>query len=340
MMEALHPGQRRRRRCGIGGGDDRPQNRLKQGMIMVRTIKKVSNFSNSLKINARDYCGIIFAGCLYAFAIKYFVFPSQVIMTGTEGISIATAYFFDSPGLFIVLYVFFQSVLILFAFRRIGFRFAMRTTLVIATVVGLLSILPAYQFANPEPQYERILLVIFGGILAGIAKAIAFRYGSSTGDEDIPAAYFSMKYLRPVGNIAVIAAVISTAFGMTLAFVKTHRIEPVINTLMYTAIYIFMSTQTLNNFYRKFKLTIINVVTKSPEKIGQDIRDLLPHRTFTIEEGVGGYLKDNVKILRVILTQEELPDVVDLIEHADKQTFFFYNDIEGVSKQYYISPIR
>ena len=38
----------------------------------------------------------VFAGTLYAVAIKYFVFPSRVIMTGTEGISIATAYFFDN----------------------------------------------------------------------------------------------------------------------------------------------------------------------------------------------------------------------------------------------------
>jgi len=207
----------------------------------------------------------VFAGVLYAIAIKYFVFPSRVIMTGTEGISIATAYFFDNQKVFIWLYLFFQTALIIFAFRKISFRFAFRTALVIGSVVGLLSILPEYQFASPEPQNERIMLVIFGGILAGIAKAIAFRYSSSTGDEDIPSAYFSMKYLRPVGNIAVVAAILSTAFGMALAFIKTHQIEPVINTLLYTAVYIFMSAETLNNFYRKFKLALVNVITKSPD---------------------------------------------------------------------------
>ncbi|MFA5069325.1 MAG: YitT family protein [Candidatus Omnitrophota bacterium] len=281
----------------------------------------------------------VFAGVLYAIAIKYFVFPSRVIMTGTEGISIATAYFFDNQKVFIWLYLFFQTALIIFAFRKISFRFAFRTTLVIGSVVGLLSILPEYQFASPEPQNERIMLVIFGGILAGIAKAIAFRYSSSTGDEDIPSAYFSMKYLRPVGNIAVVAAILSTAFGMALAFIKTHQIEPVINTLLYTAVYIFMSAETLNNFYRKFKLALVNVITKSPDKIGEAIRAALPHRTFTIQEGFGGYSKEKVKTLRTIVTQEELPDIVRVIEGADKNTFFFYSDVEGVSKQYYVSPI-
>lgn len=287
-----------------------------------------------------EYIAILFAGALYASAIKYFIFPSRIIMTGTEGVSIATAYFFDDQRIFIWMYLFFQSGLLIFAFLKIGFRFAFRTALVIGSVVGFLSVLPTYQFASPEPQNERIILVIFGGILAGIAKAIAFRYSSSTGDEDIPAAYFSMKYLRPVGSIAVIAAVVSTIFGMVLAFVKAHHIEAVINTLMYTTIYIFMSTETLNNFYRKFKLALVNVITKAPEKIGEDIRTVLPHRTYTIQDGFGGYSKDTVKILRIIVTQEELPNIIRVIEKADKKTFFFHNEIEGVSKHYYISPIR
>ncbi len=290
--------------------------------------------------NIWEYIVILFAGSLYAIAIKYFIFPAQIIMTGTEGISIATAYFFENQKIFIWMYLSFQSALLMFAFSKIGFHFAFRTALVVGSVVGLLNVLPEYQLASPAPQNERIILVIFGGILAGIAKAIAFRYSSSTGDEDIPAAYFSMKYLRPVGNIAVVAAVVSTLLGMVLAFIKTQQLAPVINTLMYTTIYIFMSAETLNNFYRKFKLALINVITKAPEKIGEDIRAQLPHRTYTIQDGFGGYAKDRVKILQAIVTQEEIPDIVRVIERADKNTFFFYNEIEGVSKHYYISPIR
>jgi uncharacterized membrane-anchored protein YitT (DUF2179 family) len=149
-----------------------------------------------------------------------------------------------------------------------------------------------------------------------------------------------MKFLKPVGNIAIIAAIISTVFGMTLAFIKTYQIELVINTLMYTAIYIFMVTETLNNFYRKFKLVLINVITQVPNEIGENIVAMLPHRTFTKEKGIGGYSKDNVTILRVIVTQEELSDVVRIIEKADENAFFYYSNIEGISKHYYISPIQ
>ena len=302
---------------------------MNAGKLMSRLFKKLI-----------AYFLCIFAGAVYAVAIKYFIFPSKVIMTGTEGISIAIAYYFESQKLFILLYLIFQSCLIIFAFFAIGSRFAIRTMFVIGTVVGLLAVLPDYQFANPEPQNERILLVIFGGSLAGFAKSVAFRHSASTGDEDIPAAYLSMKYLKPVGNITVMAAVISTLFGVSLAFIKTHQVEPVVNTLMYTTIYIFMSAETLNIFYRKFRLVLVNIITKVPDMIGDNIRSVLPHRTFTQEEGVGGYSKNNVKILRAIVTQEELPDTLKIIERTDKTAFFFYNNIEGVAKHYYISPIR
>ncbi len=297
--------------------------------------KKISSF---VYTGLSTYFSCILAGAIYAAAIKYFLFPSHVIMTGTEGIAISTAHFFGNKSLFIWLYVIFQSILIIFAFLKIGWHFAFKTLLVVGSVVGLLTILPEYQFARP--QGERIILVIFGGILAGIAKAIAFRKGSSTGDEDIPAAYFSMKYLRPVGSIAIIAATFSTIYGVVLAFIKTQDLESVINTLMYTTIYIFMSASTLNSFYRKFKLVLVNVITKIPATVGDSIRKTLPHRTFTKGQGVGGYSKDNVKILRVIVTQEEIPDIMQAIKESDENAFFFYHDIEGVSKHYYISPIK
>ncbi|MDD3345552.1 MAG: DUF2179 domain-containing protein [Candidatus Omnitrophica bacterium] len=67
---------------------------------------------------------------------------------------------------------------------------------------------------------------------------------------------------------------------------------------------------------------------------------MLPYRTYTVQEGSGGYSKERMRTLQMIVSQEELPDVVRIIEASDKNAFFFYNDIEGVSKQYYIAPIR
>jgi uncharacterized membrane-anchored protein YitT (DUF2179 family) len=287
-----------------------------------------------------EYVSIILAGILYSFALKYFVLPSKVVLTGTEGIAAALSYFFESNGLFIVLYSLFQIILIIFAFIGIGKTFALRSLTVVITVVTLLAILPDLRVADPEPQNERIILVIFGGLLAGVAKALAFRNRGSTGDEDILGAYFAMKYLKPVGSIAVIAAVISTTFGLSLEFIKTDRIEPVVNTLMYTCIYSFVSTETLNNLYRKFKLTMLAIITRNRQDVGSAIKKATSHRTYTTQPVTGGHSNDSFWEVKTIVTQEELPHVVDAVEASDPACFLYHHDIGGISRGYFIAPFK
>ncbi|TWT79627.1 hypothetical protein CA13_10310 [Planctomycetes bacterium CA13] len=286
-----------------------------------------------------DYGIICLAGVLYAIALKYFVLPSKVILTGTEGIATSLSYYFESYWVFIALYVVFQIGLLTFAFAHVSRVFARRSLVVVITVVVSLLVLPELRFAQPEPQNERIILVLFGGLLAGVAKALAFKHRGSTGDEDILGAYFAAKYLKPVGSIAIIAAVGSTAFGLLMDLVKNGEFESVVNTLMYTCIYIFASTETLNNLYRKFKITMLAIITRQPEAIGTTINTTSPHRTYTIHQGTGGRSGESFDIVRTIITHEELPQIIAAIKNADPDSFYYYHDIEGISSRYHIAPI-
>ncbi len=285
-----------------------------------------------------EYCLICLAGVLYAIALKYFVLPSKVILTGTEGIATALSYYFDSYWVFIALYVLFQMGLLTFAFARVSRVFALRSLIVVAMVVLALMTLPELRFAEPEPQNERIILVLFGGLLAGVAKALAFTNRGSTGDEDILGAYFASKYLKPVGSIAIIAAIGSTAFGLTMDLIKNGEFESVVNTLMYTCIYIFASAETLNNLYRKFKISMLAIITRQQKAIGNTITSTSTHRTYTVHQGSGGRSGESFDIVRTIITQEELPQMIAAIQSADPECFYYYHDIEGVSGRYIISP--
>ncbi len=286
-----------------------------------------------------DYGLVFVAGILYAIALKYFVLPSKVILTGTEGIATALSYYFESYWLFIGLYLIFQSALLAFAFARVGRVFALRSLVVVGTVVVALAVLPQLQFAQPEPQNERIILVLFGGILSGVAKALAFTHRGSTGDEDVVGAYIATKYLKPVGSVAIIAGVGSTAFGLILDFAKNGDFEAVVNTLMYTSIYIFASAETLNNLYRKFKITMLAIVTRKQGEVGSAITVSSSHRTYTAHQGIGGRTNEPFSIVRTIITHEELPQIIEAVERADPDSFYYYHDIEGISRRYYIAPI-
>ena len=89
-----------------------------------------------------EYAALAAAGLLYAIALKYFVFPAKVILTGFEGIAAALAYFFRSDSLFVILYGISQAILIAFAFKKIGRTFAIRTGLSVGMVLVALPLLP------------------------------------------------------------------------------------------------------------------------------------------------------------------------------------------------------
>jgi len=282
---------------------------------------------------------VVFAGVLYAIALKYFIFPAGVILTGSEGIASALSYYFESTTVFLILYTIFQTILLSFAYKKISKTFARRSLIVVISVILGLLLLPELQIAQPEPQNERMILVLFGGLLVGVSKAIAFKNRGSTGDEDVVAAYFAMKYLKPVGSIAVIAAVVSTAFGLTLQMLKGHDFSLLVNTLMYTCLYIFVSTETLNNLYHKFTLTMLVVITDYPERIGATIKETSAHRTYTVHQGTGGHTGKPFSMVRTIITLEELPKLLTAVEKAAPNAFYYHHQVEGISRKYFISPI-
>ena len=292
-----------------------------------------------VQIKPIDAAYMLFAGIVYAIALKYFVFPSGIILTGTEGIAVSIAYYFEKTSIFILLYAVFQISLITFAYKKISRGFAIRSAIVVSTVVLLLLVLPEMAFADPAPQNERITLVLFGGIIAGFAKAIAFKNRGSTGDEDIIAAHYAVKYLRPVGSIAIIAGMVSTAFGLLLQYLKVADFPALVNTLMYTSLYIFVSAQTLNAMYHKFKITMLVVIDEDPEKIGNAIRKVSPHRTYTVQSDIDGRLNKQLKMVRTIITREELPKVLESVRATSPDAFYYHHDVEGVSRKFYITPI-
>ncbi|MFT5315407.1 MAG: uncharacterized membrane-anchored protein YitT (DUF2179 family) [Candidatus Krumholzibacteriia bacterium] len=152
-------------------------------------------------------------------------------------------------------------------------------------------------------------------------------------------AFFAAKYLKSVRSVAIVAAIISTSIGLALDLIKNGQFESVVNTLMYTSIYIFVSAETLNNLYRKFKITMLATITRQEDAIGSAIASTSEHRTFMTQKVVGGRTGVSYCIVRTIITHEELPQMVTAIQNADPECFYYYHDIEGISSRYYIAPI-
>ena len=284
-----------------------------------------------------EYLLPVFTGFLYSVSIKYFIRPSSIIMTGTEGLSIATSYYFDSELVFIILYSIFQSVLIIFSFLKIGKNFSIKTLITVGSFSILFLLLPSISFGAPEPENERLVLVIFGAIIAGVAKALALRNRGSVGDEDIVAVYFSEKMKKPVGKTIIIAGAVSMIYGLFILYIKTDSLSYVANTFIYTTIYIFISAETVNNIFKRFKFSRVVINAEDSKIVGEVLRRVLPDRSYSISTIVGGFTDSERKEISLVLTQEELPDLLKSINELKGKIFLYHYEIDGVVGRF---PLR
>lgn len=277
-----------------------------------------------------EYILPVFAGFLYALSIKYFIRPTNIIMTGTEGISLATSYYFNSEFVFVILYSIFQFVLLLFSFIKIGYRFSIKTLIAVSSVSIFILILPAIKFGSPEPENERLVLVLFGSIIAGVAKALSLKNRGSVGDEDIIAVYFSEKLRKPVGKTIIAAGMISMVYGLVLSYLQTQSITYVANALMYTTIFLFISAQTVNGIYKRYKYSNVFINVDNIKSIADIIKRILPERSYTVSNVIGGYSRMSRKQISLILSQEELPTLLEALGDMEEKCFIHYNQVEDV----------
>jgi len=273
-------------------------------------------------------------GLVYAVGIKYFIRPAGVILTGTEGIAISTSYYFASEALFVLLYALFQAALLAFSFLKIGLSFSVKTLVTVATVAILVAVLPGFRVASPESENERIVLVLFGSIIMGAGKALSLRNRGSTGDEDIIAVYFSERLRKPVGKVIIVAGIIAGAYGLALDFLKFGSLERTLNTLIYTVIFLFMTAETVNLVYKRYRFSALEIVTEHATEIGASLSSILPGRSMTRSKAVGSFSGTEKDLITVVLTQEELPEALRAVESLDAKCFAYHYELQGIQGRF------
>ena len=137
----------------------------------------------NIKRMFKEYFLIFVGSVLYAVSTVLFIFPNDLLLGGTSGISvILTAFLPFSPGAILMIINF---ALIVFAFAMLGKNMAIKTLVgsVLTTFfVGALEKPLAFDTVLIQNPYISALV---GAILIAIASGIMFFVDSSPGGTDI-----------------------------------------------------------------------------------------------------------------------------------------------------------
>lgn len=248
---------------------------------------------------------IIVSAVLQAFIIKGFILPANLLSSGFTGLAILLnkilGTFDIEMSISIIVLVLNLPVAVLCA-KGISKKFTFLSVLQIV----LLSIL--LKVVQIEPFFEDILLnIAFGGFAYGMSIVLALKGGGSTGGTDFIALYFSNKLNKSLWNyVFVFNTLILLIFGWLFSFEAAG----------YSILFQFISTRTIESFYRRYEKVTLQITTRKPDEIIEAYIQSYQHGISKVKS-VGGYSKEEMALLYSVVSTYEVNDIVSLLRTVD-----------------------
>ena len=261
---------------------------------------------------------VLLGNVLYAFAIKLFLLPADLISCGTTGIGLVVEHFLHIPlSVFIFL---FNLVMLTLGWLILGRQFAMTTLLSSILYPILLEILN--QTLGDVYITDNLLLnAVFAGIGLGGSLGIVIRGGASTGGMDIPPLIIRKYFGIPMSvTLCIFDCCIMSA---QLLF---HTAED----LLYGLILLITVSITLNKVLTLgTRKTQVMIVSDHHDEIRKAILSKVD-RGVTMLHGEGGYLGGPKEVILTVVSNSELPKMQRMAREIDPKCFMVVNQVNEV----------
>ena len=302
---------------------------------MEKTLNKKKE-KYSIKKVLRQAGMVFLSAFVLAFAVELFIANFGIVSGGVTGIAIVLEElcknYVDANGdrildaefwITSLTWIFFFLGLIF-----VGKQFAMKTLLFtifypccIYLVESFLKwdIFGDYFTCISDPTYiyyniGLILAAIVGGALVGLAIAISFMAGSSTGGVDIISIAVCKLFPKiKISRITLLIDATIVVFGM---FVIQKFVISLLG-IISAAVTSFVIDKVFLGGSRAF---IAQIVSDKHEDIRNAIRDEMD-RTSTIFDCIGGYSGENKRMVMVSFTMSQYAQLMNIIEHIDDRAF-------------------
>ncbi len=257
-------------------------------------------------------------GCLIlAFSVSVFVLPFNILSGGVAGLAVALNFLIDvDPTIIINI-----SMLILFVVGTIflGRKFALSTF--ITTILYPLMIILINSF-EIVVDIDPFLASLYAGLMGGAGVGLVFKAGASTGGMDIPPLIINKYTGIKLSTLILITDAITVFLGII-----SYGLAAVL--IGFIAVW---GTSFAIDKVLTFGAERAKAIYVISDKI-DDINDMVQNtilRGTTILQAKGGYTRDDKEVLLVVLTGNQYPNFMRLVNEIDKQAFLIIQDANEV----------
>ena len=300
--------------------------------------------SQSLVRTVFEYLVIIFGIFPMALMVNWVLLPHAFVGGGLTGI--CSAIYYVTGGLFPSLFpeyggavpvwlttFVFNAILLLIAGLTVGWRFCIRTMVVVAAITFWYRVIPIL----PEPIIEDPWLgAIIGGFVFGLSLGCVLAANGSSGGTDIVAMIVNHYRNISLGNIMLACDIVIIASAFFLPLPESMLAEggnPVylqIKRVLYGVAMTISYTVAVDWLMARLHRSVHFLIYSSKyEEIATAINTTV-NRGVTVLDGTGWYSKKPVKVISVLVRKPESSLVFSLIHDIDPDALVSIADVGGV----------
>lgn len=277
---------------------------------MPRTHKKPT-FVDFLK----KFIFITVGAILMAVALEIFLVPNEVIDGGITGISIVLSEVTDvALGIFIFVI---NLPFLYIGYKQIGKTFAISTLYGVAVMSVATALLHSVDpFTN-----EKILAVLYGGLILGFGVGLVIRFGGALDGSEIVAILVSKKTRLPVGQIIMmlnvfIFIIAGFVFGADSA--------------MYSIFTFYIAAKVMDIVVEGLdESKSATIISSEYEEISEAIMSRLGRNT-TYIYAKGGYTKEDTQMIYCVVTRLEVAKLKAIVQEIDPKAFISIQHVADV----------
>ena len=261
---------------------------------------------------------VLVGNMIYAFSVKLFVLPANLMSCGTTGIALVMNHLLNVP---LTEFIFMFNVgMLALGWWILGRRFAMTT--VISSLFYPIALEVLNRVLGDIVITEDVMLnVIFGGLGLGLSLGIVLRGGASTGGMDIPPLILKKKLHIPVS-----VSLWAFDFCILLSQMMFHPLEDLLHgILLIIVISIALNKVLLLGTSR----TEVKIVSNEAEKIREAILSKVD-RGVTMLHAQGGYKRQETDVIFSVVSNHELPKIEALARQIDPSCFVVVSRVTEV----------
>lgn len=264
---------------------------------------------NTLSKKIVEWLLVILGSCILALGVGVFILPNNILTGGVAGIVIIIKRFIDVDEEIMVIII--NIILFIIGWIFLGQKFFKKT--ILSLIAYSLALLMVKEFVV-VPVVDPILAAVYGGLLLGIGVALVVKQGGSTGGMDIPPLILH-KYAKvdPSKGIMVTDTLTVLAGWYAYGF----------ETILIGLVSVFVSSFAIGrilNAYNGVRGMQLQIISDKYEDINNAINSELERGT-TLIHGRGGYSKEDKNIILLVVSNDELDEVLDIVERYDKNAF-------------------